>query len=481
MIDRQFKKFQHSGKRKPLPEKPSYQNQIKELRNTIAMLHDRIENINTFETSLRRVIELSLRRIGLYGFILRHRKGFNTVYEASLSIVAQIIALFKRKKDGSSLHQALDSLEVDAYIAVQSIKPTIKDSTIDHFLKHHASFSSVICFLPDENDLQILVMFEKLGKSVQILEAVDDKLQHEYPDIHCIWDDAEDWLKKNGRAGIARFDLLFIGGYCPEIFFSLLRNYIPHSRKLLVNTKSSASSLFSSLGNSKDVAGHYRWIDVVSNVKGIVTIREPRHTLNLTEWPWRTKLKEFPPSMPSGRPWPKISIVTVTRNQGEYIEETIRSVLLQQYPHLEYILIDGASTDRTPVILQRYRNELSVCLSERDDGQADALNKGFRYATGDIMAWLNSDDRYLPTTFIDVALAFDTYTCDMVAGGCALIMDKETAPWRIHHNSMPIGRAVPLSLDRLLDINGSWQKGDFFYQPEVFWTRHILGESGSEN
>src|SRR5664279_3056971 len=84
-------------------------------------------------------------------------------------------------------------------------------------------------------------------------------------------------------------------------------------------------------------------------------------------WPWNYQVAPFSPVMPSGRPWPKISIVTVSYNQGQFIEATIRSVLMQGYPNLEYIVIDGGSTDNTRVILNRYRHELSVCISEPDN------------------------------------------------------------------------------------------------------------------
>jgi glycosyltransferase involved in cell wall biosynthesis len=160
------------------------------------------------------------------------------------------------------------------------------------------------------------------------------------------------------------------------------------------------------------------------------------------------------------------------------LEETLRSVLYQGYPNLEYIVIDGGSTDNTLALLERYKNELTHCISEKDKGQSDALNKGFRLATGDILAWLNSDDCYPPGILWRVAMAFDAYGSDMVAGGCALFQEDVKNIFRTHHNAMPLGKVVPLPLDRLLDVDGSWQKGDFFYQPEVFWTRTIWERSG---
>lgn len=115
-----------------------------------------------------------------------------------------------------------------------------------------------------------------------------------------------------------------------------------------------------------------------------------------TGWPWTVESDPLPPTMPDGKEWPKISIVTPSYNQGQFIEETIRSVLLQSYPNLEYIIIDGKSTDESVEIIKKYEPWLTYWVSEKDRGQSDALMKGFRLATGELYAWLNSDDYYLP-------------------------------------------------------------------------------------
>ncbi|GAB4453762.1 MAG: hypothetical protein Kow0031_35960 [Anaerolineae bacterium] len=100
---------------------------------------------------------------------------------------------------------------------------------------------------------------------------------------------------------------------------------------------------------------------------------------------------------------PKITVVTPSRNQGQFLEQCIRSVLDQSYPNLEYIIIDGASTDDSVEIIRRYQGSLSGWVSEPDQGQSDALNKGFRRATGELVAWLNADDFYLPDALHTVA------------------------------------------------------------------------------
>lgn len=198
-----------------------------------------------------------------------------------------------------------------------------------------------------------------------------------------------------------------------------------------------------------------------------------------TLWPWNHQVEQFPPTMPSGRPWPRISIITASYNQGQFIEETIRSVLLQGYPNLEYIMVDGGSTDNTPKILKRYHSELSVCISEPDDGQSQALNKGFRLATGEILAWLNSDDQYLPDTLRDVALAFDSHSTDMVVGGCQIINNYARIPANAsHHCILPMNQVTLLPFEKIVDFQGSWLKGNFFFQPEVFWTQRIWEKVG---
>ncbi len=102
-----------------------------------------------------------------------------------------------------------------------------------------------------------------------------------------------------------------------------------------------------------------------------------------------------------------VSIITPSFNQASYLEQTLRSVLEQGYPHIEYIVIDGASTDASPEIIKKYASRLAYWISEKDQGQAEAINKGMGRARGDIVAWLNSDDYYLPGAIQSAVTAFE--------------------------------------------------------------------------
>jgi GT2 family glycosyltransferase len=206
---------------------------------------------------------------------------------------------------------------------------------------------------------------------------------------------------------------------------------------------------------------------------------DPRHMYLPAFAPWKSAQRRLPLSLPSGNPWPKISVVTPSYNQGKFITATFESVFGQNYPDLEYLVLDGGSTDETRAILDQYRPRLAYSCSQKDNGQADAINKGFGRATGEILAWLNSDDQYTPDALMHVAVAFDTFPeADIVVGACGLLQDGPV-PKRIHHSALPFGRVTPLPLAQLLDLENCWLKGHFFYQPEVFCRRRIWEAAGA--
>src|SRR5262245_21335405 len=120
-------------------------------------------------------------------------------------------------------------------------------------------------------------------------------------------------------------------------------------------------------------------------------------------WPWTEATPRLPATLPDGAAWPRITIVTPSYNQAPFLEETIRSVLLQGYPNLEYIIIDGGSSDGSVELMRRYEPWLAYWVSEPDGGQSEAINKGWCSATGTVTTWLSSDDIYTPGALKAVA------------------------------------------------------------------------------
>lgn len=163
---------------------------------------------------------------------------------------------------------------------------------------------------------------------------------------------------------------------------------------------------------------------------------------------------------------PKISIVVPSYNQGRYLGDTLRSIIDQKYPNLELILVDGASTDTTLDVIRQYEDHLTWWVSEPDGGQTEAINKGFRKSTGEIMAWINSDDLMADGALHRVASHFlDNRDVDVVYGNRILI-DEDGAE---------IGRwLIPFHSDRVL----KW--ADFVPQETLYWRRSAWNAIGCQ-
>lgn len=172
---------------------------------------------------------------------------------------------------------------------------------------------------------------------------------------------------------------------------------------------------------------------------------------------WPDSEEKTPESNDSTTAWPKISIITPSYNQGQFIEETIVSIINQNYPNLEYIIIDGGSTDNTIEIIKKYEKHLAYWISEPDRGQAHAINKGLEKATGEIFQWINSDDYIEAGALLKIAEAFKNKEVDAVAG--------KTVYFNGNIFEEPIQQSN-LSAKGLM----FWEKGVKFVQPGV-WLR----------
>ena len=168
--------------------------------------------------------------------------------------------------------------------------------------------------------------------------------------------------------------------------------------------------------------------------------------------------------------YPKISIITPSYNQDQFLEETIQSVLSQNYPNIEYIIIDGGSTDNSVDIIKKYEKSLAFWVSEKDNGQTYAINKGLKMCSGDIIAYINSDDIYMVGAFEYIAKFFnENPKYDMVYGDCYII----------NENSKVIRKKLELDFDYLMGCFIGF--GIIIPQPTVFFARAVFEKIGFFN
>ena len=209
------------------------------------------------------------------------------------------------------------------------------------------------------------------------------------------------------------------------------------------------------------------------------TIREQGVTISVvdlppppegqTGWPWTLIEAVSASRAKSDERWPRISIVTPSLNQGRFIEETIRSVLLQNYPNLEYIVVDGGSTDQTLNVMRKYDRWITHWVSEPDRGQSHALNKGFAFATGDVLAYLNSDDLYEPGALGKIAQCYsENNGFELFVGSCTIF--DEDHKQRISNPWWPDTPAYFLQ-----------PFGSPFAQPASFWSPAVYRNTGGFN
>ncbi len=169
--------------------------------------------------------------------------------------------------------------------------------------------------------------------------------------------------------------------------------------------------------------------------------------------------------------FPKISIVTPSFNQAEFLEETIQSILGQGYPNLEYIIIDGGSTDGSLEIIKKYERHLHFWCSEPDGGQYDAINKGFSHSTGEILAWLNSDDMYFPWTLRTVS----SIMSDLPQ--VEWLTTLKPGIWDRHGFCLGFREVSGYSREAFLDGNFLPSRG-CIQQESTFWRRSIWEKAG---
>lgn len=184
-----------------------------------------------------------------------------------------------------------------------------------------------------------------------------------------------------------------------------------------------------------------------------------------TGWPWTEESPQLPDRMSDGKPWPRIGIVTPNYNYEEFIEETIRSVLLQGYPDIEYIVIDDGSTDKSTEVIKRYEKWITHWCTQPNAGQVPTINRGLKQLTAQIWSFLNSDDIYFPGVFGRIAETFSS---------------RPDIKWVTGHtvfgNSVSEGKTMEVMLPR-----EPWQcliRKSYTPQPSTFLKQEALARFG---
>ncbi len=186
-----------------------------------------------------------------------------------------------------------------------------------------------------------------------------------------------------------------------------------------------------------------------------------------TGWPWTEESQQLPNAMPDDSPWPRISVVTPSYNQGHYIEETIRSVLFQGYPNLEYIIIDGGSTDESVNIIRKYEPWITYWVSESDRGQAHAINKGFEESTGDLLGWINSDDILLSESLWHFASAFQQNPEALLLG--------DIINYREQYGFSELACQKNVTFENIVE---PWRNDSHWQQPGTYFPRTLYQQIG---
>jgi glycosyltransferase involved in cell wall biosynthesis len=190
-------------------------------------------------------------------------------------------------------------------------------------------------------------------------------------------------------------------------------------------------------------------------------------------WPWTEESSRLPERNAGDGSWPRVTIVTPSFNQGQFLEETLRSVLLQGYQNLEYFVIDGGSTDRSVGIIEKYSSWIDFWVSELDRGQSAAINRGLRMGTGSHATWINSDDMLCKDALFQ---HFSTHAIaeDVVYVGDCIIIDGGGQALFTHRSRVQ-------SLEDLLRVRSVWQSGGYICQQEVLFPLQLALRVGGLN
>jgi glycosyltransferase involved in cell wall biosynthesis len=192
-----------------------------------------------------------------------------------------------------------------------------------------------------------------------------------------------------------------------------------------------------------------------------------------TGWPWTEESRQLPARMKEGRSWPRITIVTPSFNQGRFLEEAIRSILLQGCPDIEFFVLDGGSTDNSVEIIKKYSSWINFWVSEPDGGQSAAINRGFRLGSGSYATWINSDDMLCKNALSSQLLNQEFVDGVVYLGDCIHIDGVG--------NTLFTQRGRVHSLEDLVRIPSVWRSDGYISQQEVVFPLELFLRVGGLN
>jgi len=487
--------------------------------DVIHALEQTIVRFSNPKSAAKHLVAAGLRKVGLYNFAKRHQTQFIRMYRGTRRLVvrsqpqqtytampsmppsaerqnpdtlsmpplaerqsADVPSMQSSVQQQSSVISLIHSPLVNAFIDARSKPGELPDTLLETLYHCGRALRHVLCVHSTARNIQAGYMLSRAGAVVTCFAEPEYIAALERDGLRVVTKNLGEWMVNVGATPIEWDALLFDAQADWDEIQFLKGRLLPH-HKIFINGVDGQEETIRQVWGAPHRITDQLFMYYAPPRSWLDPLWQQESNANpLDGWPRPSTPLVIPSTLPSGRVWPKISIITVTLNRAQFLEDCLCSVLRQGYPNLEYIVIDGGSSDGTLQLLERYGSELTYYVSEKDGGQSEALNKGFRRASGEIFAWLNSDDMYLPHTLIRAAMAFDTFGADMVVGGCSLIQGDDRTPFRTHHSYFsyfPIGKVVPLPLHQLLDVDNAWLQGSFFYQPEVFWTRSMWERAGA--
>jgi glycosyltransferase involved in cell wall biosynthesis len=192
-----------------------------------------------------------------------------------------------------------------------------------------------------------------------------------------------------------------------------------------------------------------------------------------TGWPWTEGSRQPAATGSCQEPWPCITVITPSFNQGQFLEATIRSILLQGYPNLEYLVFDGGSTDNSVEVIKRYSPWITYWVSAPDGGQSAAINRGLAMGSGLFATWINSDDMLYPDALVEHASRVGFFPNTVYVGMCAY-MDAAGTIVAMHRGRIH-------SLEDLVRFSKVWRAGGHLVQPEILFPRELALAVGGLN